>query len=149
MPNEVTGDLDKKLMKLAKGLTTKQRIATNKAGMEVYKNAFKENFNSTMKNGKSILDTLTEDSSTGGMVSLGFSKEGKKAYLARFQNDGWIPRNQYGGPYKYHGELPIVPGKHFWERTNENEAVMRAVASAEITEAKKHYDANVERGRLS
>lgn len=146
MPNQITGNLDEKLMQLAKGLTTKQRIATNKAGMEVYRKAFEENFKSSMKHGDSILETLTEDTSTGGTVSLGFSKKGKKAYLARFQNDGWIPRNQYGGPYKYHRELPIVPGKHFWEKTNENQGVMKAVAEAEINEAKKNYDHNMRRG---
>ena len=121
MPNEVNGNLDEIFKRMAQGLTRKQRIAANQKAMEPYEAEFRRNFKTSMNgHGDSILNTLAQNKTEGGAVELGFSKKGKKAYLARFQNDGWIPRNQYGGPYKVHGGLPMVPAKHFWEKTNED-----------------------------
>lgn len=139
MASEVTGDLDKILERMANGLTRSQRIDVNKKGMEVYRQKFEENYNQSMNgHGKSIIKTLTEDTTESGEVQLGFSKKGKKAYLARFHNDGWVPRNQYGGPYKYHGAMPMVPGRHFWEHTNNDQALQRQIATAEVKTAAKY-----------
>ncbi len=150
MPNEVTGDLDKKLEAMANSLTRKRRVAINKAGMQTFREAFEGNFKRTMNgHGDHILNTLTEDTTPGGAVGLGFSKKGKVAYLARFQNDGWIPRNQYGGPYKYHGTYPMVPGKHFWEDTIADQKVEKATAEREVQEAQKYIDRAARGGGLS
>lgn len=145
MPNQVSGNMDGILRRMANGFTRQQRISVNEAGMDAYESAFRTNFKNTMTNdkndGNSILQTLTREKTPGGAVAMGFSKQGKKAYLARFQNDGWIPRNQYGGPYAYHPErrynggkpvegeveLPMVTGKHFWEKTNNDQNVRREI----------------------
>lgn len=47
----------------------------------------------------------------GGAVKVGFTRKSEKAYIGRFLNDGWDPRNQHGGPYQH------VPGEHFFERS--------------------------------
>lgn len=150
MPNEVHGDLAEKLQRMAE-MSFKDRVKINKAGMEPFRKAFVQNFNTSFKDGhgKSIISTLTEHTSPGGRVEIGFSKAGKKAYLARFQNDGWVPHNQYGGPYKYHPdrknshaqsgvELPIVPGKHFWEHTYNDETVIAKITEAEVAYFERH-----------
>lgn len=120
MPNEVQGRMDEVFDKMAKGMTRQQRIKANDKAMDLFEERFKENFLRSMNNhGESILRALTREKTTGGTVAIGFSKQGKKAYLARFHNDGWVPRNQYGGPYPVHGSQPMVYGKHFWENTEE------------------------------
>ena len=160
MPNEVKGKLDGMFEKMAKALSRKQRISVNKAGMKPYKEEFTKNFKESFREGKgeSILETLSEHATTGGRVELGFSKKGKKAYLARFHNDGWIPRNQYGGPYKYHPNrvgnekglddsgLPMVPGKHFWEKTNSDASLKEKIRAREIRKYHQILDEKVKGG---
>lgn len=62
----------------------------------------------------------------GGAVSVGFTRKSEKAYIGRFLNDGWDPRNQKGGPYGH------VPGEHFFERSADGsgEEVKRVEAEA-------------------
>lgn len=47
----------------------------------------------------------------GGAVTVGFTRKSQKAYIGRFLNDGWDPRNQHGGPYAH------VEGEHFFEKS--------------------------------
>lgn len=140
-------DMAEILRSMAETTSRKNRVKINRKGAKVFKEALHENYNVSMKHSADddVIETLTTDTTTGGAVGVGFSKKGKKAYLARFQNDGWIPRNQYGGPYKYHpggadkskdssGGLPMVPGKHFWEKTAHDEGVDKSISEAEVKE---------------
>ena len=142
MPDGVEGHLDEIFERMAKGLSKTQRQKANQKAAELYKDALTKNFDNAMKgHGESIIKTLTTHNNGGGGVEVGFSKEGKKGYLARFQNDGWIPKNQYGGPYTLHNGLPMVPGKHFWEETNREADVKHggALGKAMTNEQKAYY----------
>lgn len=133
------------LRSMADTVSRKNRVKINRKGAKVFKEALHNNYNVAMGHSKDdkIIETLTTDTTAGGAVGVGFSKKGRKAYLARFHNDGWIPRNQYGGPYKYHpggkdgdrsGGLPMVPGKHYWEKTAHDEGVDKSISEAEVKE---------------
>lgn len=147
-------DMARELRELGDAISRKGRIKANRKAANLFKEKLRENYNESMgrKNNKthsddSVISTLTTDTTTGGAVGVGFSKKGKKAYLARFQNDGWIPRNGKGGPYMYHPDrnghtsrgddgptLPMVPGLHFWEKTATNEDLEKQMIDIQIKE---------------
>lgn len=105
----VNNNFDKFLAKAAQGFTLSERKKVNKAGDKVYEEAM-SNFLDQHKSDRTytggtehLADTLTHEIKEDGHYEIGFSKKGKKAYVARLLNDGWRPRNRYGGPY---GEAP-------------------------------------------
>lgn len=61
-----------------------------------------------------LVDAIDYNKEHGGAVAVGFTRKSEKAYLGRFLNDGWDPRNQHGGPYTH------VPGEHFFEKSAES-----------------------------
>ena len=99
-------NFDRFLEKMENGLDVAERRKVNHAGADVYKDSMKQFLDSHRSNrvyldGQNHLaDTLTKQSEQNGAVDIGFSKAGKKAYIARFLNDGWESKNQYGGPYR-------------------------------------------------
>lgn len=107
MPNSgLTNDnFDEFLERADRGFTLGERKKVNKVGDKVYEKAmhtFLDDHRShaTYKDGtQHLADTLTHEIKEDGHYEIGFSKKGKKAYIARFLNDGWRPRNQFGGPY--------------------------------------------------
>lgn len=107
MPNSgMTQDnFDKFLERADQGFTLSDRKKVNKVGDKVYEKAMKSFLDAhrrhvTYKDGtQHLADTLTHEIKEDGHYEIGFSKKGKKAYIARFLNDGWRPRNQFGGPY--------------------------------------------------
>lgn len=141
------GNIDKVLKSLRSSLTGRQKIRINTAGAEVYKYYLTQNFlaydrpdeNGKMKHydtpkyipydnqhdRRKMADTIIvahERNKTE--VGVGFSTEGKLAYVGRFINDGWDPRNQFGGPY------PHVNGEFYFEKTEveAEDAVKAAMA---------------------
>lgn len=109
------------LAKMSQKVTAKERSKINLAGMRVFQKNLEDNIrqhqgrkesNTTRR--EKMINTLTTKTEPGGRVFIGFSKKGKKSYLARFMNDGWDSKNQYGGPYGHQ------PGEHFWENTEKN-----------------------------
>lgn len=58
-----------------------------------------------------LLDAIDYNKEHGGAVKVGFTRKSEKAYIGRFLNDGWDPRNQHGGPYQH------VEGEHFFEKS--------------------------------
>lgn len=135
-------DMSEVLRNMAQATSRRQRIRINRKGAHVFEEALRQNYNTSMseknpaKHGTDddVISTLTTDTTAGGAVGVGFSAKGKKSYLARFQNDGWIPRNQHGGPYKYHRTFPMVPGAHFWEKTYNDSGVDRRIGEAQKKE---------------
>lgn len=129
------GNIDKVLRSIKSSLTGRESIRINTAGAEVYKKYLIENFlahNRPDKEGeeptwhadaKGIAYDSKHDREDMAktiivaheryqtQVGVGFSTEGKLAYVGRFINDGWDPRNQYGGPF------PHVPGEFYFEKT--------------------------------
>lgn len=110
MDNGIANDnFDKFLARVGKGFTLDERKKVNKAGDKVYEEAMQNFLNSHksshtyLKGTQHLADTLTHEIREDGHYEIGFSRKGKKAYVARLLNDGWRPRNQYGGPY---GEAP-------------------------------------------
>lgn len=106
MPNGIIGNnFDKFLEKADRGFTLSERKKVNKAGDKVYEKAMQAFLDAhkrpiVYKDGtQHLADTLTHEIKEDGHYEIGFSKKGKKAYIARFLNDGWRPRNQFGGPY--------------------------------------------------
>lgn len=106
MPNGLIGDnFDKFLEHADKGFTLGERKKVNKVGDKAYEKAMQTFLDEhrrpvTYKDGtQHLADTLTHEIKEDGHYEIGFSKKGKKAYIARFLNDGWRPRNQFGGPY--------------------------------------------------
>lgn len=104
--NGIVGDnFDKFLEQASQGFTLQDRKKVNKAGDKIYEKAMQSFLNThkrdvVYKDGtQHLADTLTHEIKEDGHYEIGFSKKGKKAYIARFLNDGWKPRNQYGGPY--------------------------------------------------
>lgn len=109
---------DEFLTRMSQRVTPKERSTINHAGMRVFKKKLEANIRehsgrkeSNTKRREKMISTLTTKTEPGGRVLIGFSKKGKKAYLARFMNDGWDSKNQYGGPYTHQ------PGEHYWENT--------------------------------
>lgn len=58
-----------------------------------------------------LIDAIDYNKERGGAVRVGFTRKSEKAYIGRFLNDGWDPRNQHGGPYQH------VEGEHFFEKS--------------------------------
>lgn len=88
-------------------LTLSERRKVNHAGAKVYENhmkAFLDSHKSTKKykdGTNHLAETLTHEIKDDGHYEIGFSNKGKKAYIARFLNDGWDSKNQFGGPYRH------------------------------------------------
>lgn len=61
-----------------------------------------------------LVNAIDYNKEHGGAVKVGFTRKSEKAYIGRFLNDGWDPRNQHGGPYEH------VPGEHFFEKSTDN-----------------------------
>ncbi|MFQ9706073.1 MAG: hypothetical protein ACLRX6_03160 [Limosilactobacillus pontis] len=106
MPDGIIGNnFDKFLEKADRGFTLGERKKVNKVGDKVYEKAMQSFLDAhrrhvVYKDGtQHLADTLTHEIKEDGHYEIGFSKKGKKAYIARFLNDGWRPRNQFGGPY--------------------------------------------------
>ena len=102
-------NFDEFLERMDKGFTLSERKKVNKVGDKVYEKAMHQfldahKSNRIYKDGtEHLADTLTHEIKEDGHYEIGFSKKGKKAYIGRLLNDGWRPRNKYGGPY---GEAP-------------------------------------------
>lgn len=144
------GNIDRVLKSLRSSLTGRQKIRINTAGAEVYKYYLTKNFlaydrpdeNGEMKHydtpkyipydnqhdRRKMADTIIvahERNKTE--VGVGFSTEGKLAYVGRFINDGWDPRNQFGGPY------PHVNGEFYFEKTEvETEDAVKAAMADKL-----------------
>lgn len=126
----VKGKTDDALDFLSKTGTPKERAKVNHAGMKVFRKALEDNIrnpevgrkNSDVIRREKMINTLTTTTEGAGRVIIGFSKKGEKAYLARFMNDGWDSKNQYGGPYRHN------PGEHFWEKTEQDDKTKDAVS---------------------
>lgn len=89
-------------------LTRDERRNVNKVGAKIYETALrrfladqkeKSKYKKVKPGTEHLADTVTYEIAGDGHYEIGFSKKGKKAYIARFLNDGWRPRNQYSGPY--------------------------------------------------
>ena len=127
---ENEAQMDNLLKELGKGIPISIKLAMNQNAMRPFKDVLKPKIEAhrtsddDLKVPPHMADTLIiqKDKKTG-KVSIGFSKPGKKAYIARFLNDGWDVKNQYGGPYKR------VEGLHYWESTESEskEAVTEAM----------------------
>lgn len=113
--------MDKALEALGKKFTEKEKWEINGKAILPFEKMLRKNIENRNvpyrdpnydPDRKALLATLETNNVRGGEVEVGFTKKGKKAYLGRFMNDGWDPRNQHGGPYKH------VEGEHFWERTD-------------------------------
>lgn len=137
MANEMLNinNMDDKLEELGRSFTSAEAWKINKAGIMPFYNALK-GYYSVHRSAKDyrgewrrknpdtrprspekhLIDTLVINKEKDGSVATGFSKAGKKAYLARFLNDGWDVRNQYGGPYRH------VEGGHYWEKAEDETA---------------------------
>ena len=74
----------------------------------------KKGINYKRRNRKNLVDAIDYNKEHGGAVQVGFTRKSEKAYIGRFLNDGWDPRNQHGGPYEH------VPGEHFFEKSTDN-----------------------------
>lgn len=103
---EITNNnFDKVLADLSDGLTLEEHKRVNKVGDKIYERAMQQFLDSHKsdrvykKGTEHLADTLTHEIKDDGSYEIGFSKKGKKAYVARLLNDGWRPRNQHGGPY--------------------------------------------------
>lgn len=134
------GNMDEVLDKLSKGFSEKERWEINKPAADVFKKALAyhieigthhhpyrdSKYARKQANRKSIIDALATNKEHGGAVKVGITRKSKKAYIARFLNDGWTPRNQHGGPYE------PVAGEHFWENSidSSDEAVKKAELEA-------------------
>lgn len=130
-----SGNIDKVLRSIKSSLTGRESIRINTAGAEVYKKYLTENFlahnrpdregeaPTWHKDAKGIAydskhnredmakTIIVAHERFQTQVGVGFSTEGKLAYIGRFINDGWDPRNQFGGPF------PHVPGEFYFEKT--------------------------------
>ena len=88
-------------------LTLTERRKINRAGAKVYENHMKsflddhKSSNEYRDGTEHLADTLTHEIKEDGHYEIGFSKKGKKGYIARFLNDGWEAKNQHRGPYRH------------------------------------------------
>ena len=129
------GNIDKVLRSIKGSLTGREAIRINTAGAEVYKKHLETNFLAHVRPDKPGEEPTYHKDAKGipydskhnredmaktiivaherfqTQVGVGFSTEGKLAYVGRFINDGWDPRNQYGGPFGH------VPGEFYFEKT--------------------------------
>ena len=117
------------LDRLADGLSIGDKIATNKAGADVFKQALHDatpRSDTVYKRGTVHLqDAIVEEVSPSGRVEVGFSAKSQRGHIARFQNDGWVATDRNGKRHKQ------VPGKHFWEKAEH-------ASKGRIQEAVKH-----------
>lgn len=119
MANQILNEnnFDRIIDNLAKRWTKAERAEVNKAGEAVFTPMLKKKVDVHRTPGKGVgypghmADTLDNNVRYDGSVEIGFTKKGKKAYIARFLNDGWEEHNQHGGPYGHR------EGEHFWEET--------------------------------
>lgn len=125
MASEIMNEekMDKALSAMSRKITRSEALYINSRGIAPFEIGLRENIKNRkvpyrnpdyVPDRKAMLDTLVENTKPDGGVEIGFSKKGKKAYLARFMNDGWDVKNQFGGPYTH------VEGEHFWEHTEED-----------------------------
>lgn len=129
------GNIDKVLRSIKGSLTGRESIRINTAGAEVYKKYLTKNFLAHNRPDREGEEPTWHKDAKGipydskhnredmaktiivaherfqTQVGVGFSTEGKLGYIGRFINDGWDPRNQYGGPF------PHVPGEFYFEKT--------------------------------
>lgn len=147
------GDMDKVLENLSKHITRNEAYKINKPAAQVFEKALKKNIMNGNQvrplrhsmstppgeHGKwdlynpdrtALINSLAINKEKDGAAKVGVTKKSKKAYIARFLNDGWSPRNQFGGPYK------PVPGEHFWEKTSDE--VDEEVRGAELKALKEY-----------
>ncbi|KRN13826.1 hypothetical protein EFQ23_04815 [Limosilactobacillus fermentum] len=108
MANEMTSHgFDDFLNDLEKKITVNNRRKINKAGADVYEKSMQQFLDEHRRsvvylNGQQHLaDTLTHEIQNNGAYEIGFSRKGKKAYIARLLNDGWDVKNRYGGPWSH------------------------------------------------
>lgn len=118
--------IEKYLSQLKSVFTMQQSSRITRAGAKAFKSHLYQDFVTpyrvprsanrdgspyTPKDRSKMAETITIQKQRGTYAyGVGFSEAGRKAYLARFLNDGWDPRNQYGGPYQH------VEGERFFER---------------------------------
>ena len=80
------------LDRLADGLSIEDKIAANKAGADVFKQALHDatpRSDTVYKRGTVHLqDAIVEEVSPSGRVEVGFSAKSQRGHIARFQNDG-------------------------------------------------------------
>lgn len=126
-------NFDRAIDNISKSWTMQERTFVNNTGMGAFYpvlktkvDAHKAPTRKPVGYPEHMADTLVKNVKKDGSIEVGFSKKGKKAYIARFINDGWQSHNQYGGPYKY------IPGEHYWESTEEetHDAVIKAMTQA-------------------
>ena len=102
------------LDRLATGLSLEERVAANKAGADVFKQALHDATPRSdtvyTKGTVHLQDAIVEEIAPSGRVEVGFSAKSQRGYIARFQNDGWVATDHNGKRHKQ------VPGKHFWEQ---------------------------------
>lgn len=139
---KITNDNFDKVLENAE-LTLQERRNVNRVGDKIYESAMNaflkdhESKNNYTDGTQHLADTLTHEIKEDGHYEIGFSKKGKKAYVARLLNDGWEPRNQYGGPYG-HAPKKEVEWKDFIHRIGENNDTAMGKAMAE--KAKEYMD---------
>ncbi|WP_297820007.1 hypothetical protein [uncultured Lactobacillus sp.] len=132
MASEIKNEakFDQVIDKLAKGFNKADRVVVNQAGMSAFMPILKAKVDTHRTSGQygvgypdHMADTLVENVKHDGSIETGFSKEGKKAYIARFINDGWESYNQHGGPYRH------IAGEHYWEKSQEeaDDAIKQAM----------------------
>lgn len=139
------GSFDAFLERMSQKVTPHERSKINHAGMRAFRKDLEDNIRnpdvgrkgSNIMRREKMIDTLTTTTEGAGRVIIGFSKKGEKAYLARFMNDGWDSKNQYGGPYRHN------PGEHFWEKTEKQDKEKVSKIMAE--RAKKVLDERIGR----
>lgn len=138
MTSKITSNgLDKWLDDHINGFSVTQRRKVNKAGSDIYEGSMQRFLNEhktprVYKNKQHLADTLTHEISNDGHYEVGFSKKGKKAYIARLLNDGWDVKNQYGGPYT-HAQPP--EWHDFFSKIGDEKD--QAMAKAMVNEAKR------------
>lgn len=149
MPGEIINEknMDDALKALGQGFTPKEVEKINRSGILPFKRGlirnssvrkhtypltkqFIEKFRTNYgKEWEPIEKTIVLHKRPDGTMEVGFSKDGKEAYISRFLNDGWDVRNQLGGPYRH------VTGEHFWEKTEADEE--KYVKEAELEALKE------------
>lgn len=137
---EILGDgLEKFIERADKALSLQGRKKVNRAGAKVYKKNMEAFTNAHRSNRvyltgqQHLADTVTTKTDASiGEVSIGFSKAGKKGYIARLLNDGWESYNQFGGPY---GRIQPPEWHDFFTRIGEQS--QQGMKSAMVREIEK------------
>ncbi|MDN7145268.1 phage tail protein [Liquorilactobacillus mali] len=133
MANEVknSDSFERILDDLAQGFGTSERLAANTAGADVFVSIMKPKVpkRSGVDEKIHLRDALIKVPHANGSVDVGFSSKSDKGYIGRFQNDGWTVKDKTG---KIHSH---VPGKHFWEETQNEAKGKVGQAVAEVLKA--------------